>query len=61
MVKRKPVVLRKLSAENSLWDDSRQYFGLPKEMTGTEMEKERFLDFVTAKISNTVSIQPRRR
>jgi len=58
---RKPIRFRKLSTESVPLHYIHHYSDLPRDLSGNEMEKERFLNFLTAKMLDTVSIQPRRR
>lgn len=52
---------RKLSGESTRRYYVQHYTGLPRELHGTTMEKEDYLDALTSKMLNVVGVLPRRR
>ncbi len=60
MNKRKRFNIRKLSREEARWVYLRHFAGLPQELLGTMMDKERYLNALSKRTLDIVSVRPER-
>ncbi len=60
MASRKPINFRKISDGSTLRDYVQHFTGLPRELVGTPMDQERYLNALATKSLEVVSVLPRR-